>query len=1732
MDKTVTTTELLDVIVKFLEKYKNKKKRYNQEIKENNKKKVIYDKYYNLNTLNKSLLGIQQKHTKLNVDTLKQKGGQVDDRLIDIIMQDTELMLTQVQNYRKLSKKTEEIVNSNKKLDQEISVLESENDIMYKVLKKLGYDVSQPTTQTDKEYIASNIDKVKLQQLLDGQKDVTIEDILVSSTTSTTTTRPTPPEQQPGQTQSDKDQSERARQQKLKELLEKQARLEMEEDMRRKQEREKEELDAKLKEQDELASEEDERMLQQLQAIRDAEEKAMIQAQEKTDLEAKRQQEAEVARKQAEEQRRQRRQQEEQARQLETKRRADEEARKKAELEAKKQAEEQRRQQAELETKRRADEEARKQAEEQRRQQEAEVARKQAEEQRRQQEEQARQLEIKRLEEAEQARKQAELVAKQEAKRQADEEAKKREEEQRRQQEADVARKQAEEQRRQQEAEVARKQAELDAKREAKRREEELKAKKQAELEARRQAELEAKRRTDEEAKKQAELEASRQAEKQAEETHRKRIERERLAQETREKTRIEREARENAELERITKEQRRQDEIKRLQEEEALAIALADREKKDKEARKEAEQKAKLAREEQARKEAEQKAREEQVRKEAEQKAREEQAKREAEQKAKLARDEQAIIQAQLETKRKEDELKAQQEQTRQAEQKAKEQAEDKAKLQAPKDNLVSQLIRSSIDEDFKTVQDMMRSEYISDTQIKTLELLSKKYGFRTVTSNHVEQQMRYIRAEINMFKEINSIGCNTRSPFTITSDIFSAASDAVVLHGVMTDKLTNEQKDFALKAFCRAHDENEYYRLVFESNIGKIISKYTLMFTPNIIKIYGNIQCTKEPKISMQKYFGIQDETKQEVKLTELGCNARLDFTINIMEFIQGKSLYNVMMDPYHAAHNYMKQIVFMILLNIRLLARLGFRHNDLHTPNIQIIDLEEEIVYKYTVDNKDYYIKTRFLPIIYDFDRSAKVTEPKMINTYLNQESLCTLFGQCNSNNDIYDMILFLCTFNTDNQALMRKVFDDHSKIMQFINSIKEKKAPGGVDRYRCYNFYYGQDIKDIKTYKEDMKMITIILDYLKFTDPIDIGNTIAYRFPTDSEAKEINDSIARDLKLQSGQDLSPTITPPPQEIKLQEEKKAIQASLPSATPAQEIKLQEEKKQQQTGDLMGHIEIYEHPIQNAELFKLRVDSKTVAIDKLDEKFVSITGISRNKEYISQGKIRKDSSCNNQFVSGNGKYSTKYQSCDPIVVNYIYHDSGLDNYLTKFDSASRERKERVQIIKELLQDTLLVISLINKPVLLEWFAQCLDLPELAYALQCDDVKCKKYAHVKPASLTQKEFDDAKGGFIITVKEDFNKLKLGSDILNKIEKSFGDLGNKRETFTYAMKMNLEANAQICIFGDFHSSIHTLIRSLTRLAVLGYIDENMKFTKNAGNFYMFFLGDTVDRGLYGPEVFYTIALLKINNPDRVYLIRGNHEDWIISASYGFLYELTCKIYNNCGNEELFTEFSKTWLYLPSAIFLKIAGQEGYIQLCHGGLYRNPHKIAQFLKSDKEKVLEIPITSDSDDFKWSDFMCGKGVMKESEENWGQASSRGNGRVYNAETAVEYMKIAGISAVIRGHQDMIDNTKLISKDHDCLSPIEWELFVNGKERDKFTKYMPTEQDTFAVRFPIPNSQGLEKYSNEFYPPVYTFTTAVSPRLIDSDGYGIITFGTNKSTQSGGSIVKRYKLIRISK
>lgn len=105
----------------------------------------------------------------------------------------------------------------------------------------------------------------------------------------------------------------------------------------------------------------------------------------------------------------------------------------------------------------------------------------------------------------------------------------------------------------------------------------------------------------------------------------------------------------------------------------------------------------------------------------------------------------------------------------------------------------------------------------------------------------------------------------------------------------------------------------------------------------------------------------------------------------------------------------------------------------------------------------------------------------------------------------------------------------------------------------------------------------------------------------------------------------------------------------------------------------------------------------------------------------------------------------------------------------------------------------------------------------------------------------------------------------------------------------------LEIKAPLIVFGDIHGQLNDLIKSFSLFifwskkysrwfSVVGFPPQNK----------LLFLGDYVDRGKKSLEVMTLLLCYKILHPERIYLLRGNHECSKMNRIYGFYEELRRK----------------------------------------------------------------------------------------------------------------------------------------------------------------------------------------------------------------------------------------------
>ena len=94
-----------------------------------------------------------------------------------------------------------------------------------------------------------------------------------------------------------------------------------------------------------------------------------------------------------------------------------------------------------------------------------------------------------------------------------------------------------------------------------------------------------------------------------------------------------------------------------------------------------------------------------------------------------------------------------------------------------------------------------------------------------------------------------------------------------------------------------------------------------------------------------------------------------------------------------------------------------------------------------------------------------------------------------------------------------------------------------------------------------------------------------------------------------------------------------------------------------------------------------------------------------------------------------------------------------------------------------------------------------------------------------------------------------------------------------------------------------------------------------------------FLGDFVDRGAHSLETIFLLMALKVKFPDKIHLLRGNHEDRMINAAFGFAEECSSRLGEEPSDpDSVFNKVNDVFDWLPLAALI-----DDKIVCLHGGI---------------------------------------------------------------------------------------------------------------------------------------------------------------------------------------------------
>jgi len=201
-------------------------------------------------------------------------------------------------------------------------------------------------------------------------------------------------------------------------------------------------------------------------------------------------------------------------------------------------------------------------------------------------------------------------------------------------------------------------------------------------------------------------------------------------------------------------------------------------------------------------------------------------------------------------------------------------------------------------------------------------------------------------------------------------------------------------------------------------------------------------------------------------------------------------------------------------------------------------------------------------------------------------------------------------------------------------------------------------------------------------------------------------------------------------------------------------------------------------------------------------------------------------------------------------------------------------------------------------------------------------------------------------------------------------------------------------DAPVTICGDIHGQFYDL-------------KELFKVGGDCPNTNYLFLGDFVDRGFYSVETFLLLLALKVRYPDRITLIRGNHECRQITQVYGFYDECLRKY----GSVNVWRYCTEIFDYLSLSALI-----DNTIFCVHGGLSPSITSIDQIRLIDRKQ--EVPHDGPMCDLLWSD----------PEEITGWAlSPRGAGYLFGGDVVSQFNQANKLTLIARAHQLVMEGYK---------------------------------------------------------------------------------------------------------
>ncbi|MEM3137762.1 MAG: metallophosphoesterase [Thermofilaceae archaeon] len=226
-----------------------------------------------------------------------------------------------------------------------------------------------------------------------------------------------------------------------------------------------------------------------------------------------------------------------------------------------------------------------------------------------------------------------------------------------------------------------------------------------------------------------------------------------------------------------------------------------------------------------------------------------------------------------------------------------------------------------------------------------------------------------------------------------------------------------------------------------------------------------------------------------------------------------------------------------------------------------------------------------------------------------------------------------------------------------------------------------------------------------------------------------------------------------------------------------------------------------------------------------------------------------------------------------------------------------------------------------------------------------------------------------------INVLKEFSKMKL-NELVELLENAFSVLEGEKQL--------IDLKGRVLVVGDTHGDVISSVAAF----------------KMEADVYLF-LGDYVDRGPYQAANINFLLSRKTEEPEKVILLRGNHESPLMNYEYGFYWEIVQEY-----GSEIYELYAKLFSLMPYAAIINSS-----VFAVHGGIARGIHSARDVLRLVKGDVL--PSDKRAFELLWND-------PDESIDSFASNPRGGGSQLFGRVALESFLEKSGLETVTRAHE----------------------------------------------------------------------------------------------------------------